>query len=403
MMPALRSRVAAALLATVATSCGRSGGGEAPAVRPPRQVRLVAVGTTPMANVVAVTGVLAPQEELVLGMQVGGRLAQLAVDVGDTVAADASIASLDPRDFELERARTAAALVAAHARLGLREDQPAVAVDVESTAPVREAQATVNEATVQRERVVTMVKEELRATAELQTADATLAVAQSRLQAARDEVRTWIAEAQQRRVEMQQAEKRAADARLVAPWRGRVAARHAAAGQVMVAGAPVVTLVRVDPMRLRLQVPERALAGVAVGQEVQFTVDGRDGEARVGKIVRLGAALDRSNRTLLVEAEVPNPDGALLPAAFCRARIVTAAAVPVVVVPAAAVVSFAGVDRVFTVEKDAAGVVRAKARIVELGRRAGDLAEVVRGVDAGARIVAEAAGLSPDLPVAVAE
>lgn len=401
MTPALRSRVAAALFAMCAAACGR--GGEAAPARPPRPVRLVAVGTTPMANTVAVTGVLAPQEELVLGMQVGGRLAQLAVDVGDTVAADALIASLDPRDFELERARTAAALVAAHARLGLREEQSAATVDVESTAPVREAQATVDEASVQRERVVTMVKEELRATAELQTADATLAVAQSRLQAARDEVRTWIAEAQQRRVEMQQAEKRATDARLVAPWRGRVAARHATAGQVLTAGAPIVTLMRIEPMRLRLQVPERSLAGVAVGQEVQFTVDGRDGEPRVGKIVRLGAALDRSNRTLLVEAEVPNADGALLSAAFCRARIVTAAAVPVVVVPAAAVVSFAGVDRVFTVEKDASGVVRAKARIVELGRRAGELTEVVRGVDAGARIVAEAAGLSPDLPVLVTE
>jgi RND family efflux transporter MFP subunit len=393
-------------------ACGGQGaarnGGE---TRAPRKVALVEVGTTPMPRTVAVTGVLAAQDELVLGMQVGGRLATLAVDVGDPVAKDAVLAALDPRDFQLEQQRAAAAVVAAYARLGLSDGESVAALDVENTAKVREAQATVREATVQRERIVTMVQEQLRATAELQTADAALAVAQSRLQAARDDVRTWIAEAQQRRVELQQADKRLADAKVAAPWRGRVAARHVTAGEVLAAGAPIVTLVRVDPMRLRLQVPERAAPGVATGQEVQFTVDGRDGEPRTGRIVRLGAGIDRDNRTLLVEAEVANADGVLLPGAFCRAHIVVAAAEPVVTVPKTAIVTFAGVNRVFLVEKDGNGVLRAKGTIVELGRRtqAGEVgskvehAEVLRGIEKGARIVADATGLSPQTPVVVAE
>ncbi len=391
-----------AVLAALA-ACGGGGGQGAAPTRSPRTVRLVDVGTVAMARTIAVTGVLAAQDELVLGMQVGGRLQTLAVDVGDAVEASAVVAAMDPHDFELERDRAAAALVAAHARLGLAENQAVADIDVETTAPVLEAAATVREATVQRERVVTMVQEQLRATAELQTADATLAVAQSRLQAARDEVRTWIAEAQQRRVEMQQAAKRLQDARLAAPWRGRVVARHATAGQVLAAGEPIVTLVRIDPMRLRLQVPERQASQVAIGQTVNFTVDGRDGEKRTGRVARLGAAIDRANRTLLVEAEVGNGDGALLPAAFCRCEIVVVAAEAVVAVPRTAIVTFAGVDRVFTVEKDTEGVLRAKGRIVQLARVSGSLVEVKRGIDAGARIVADATGLSPESPVVVAE
>ncbi|MBL8750483.1 MAG: efflux RND transporter periplasmic adaptor subunit [Planctomycetes bacterium] len=391
-----------AMFATLAACGGGSGQSDSPA-RSPRTVRLVDVGKVSVARTIAVTGVLAAQDELVLGMQVGGRLRTLAVDVGDTVEAGAVVAAMDPHDFELERDRAAAALVAAHARLGLAENQAVADIDVENTAPVLEAAATVREASVQRERVVTMVQEQLRATAELQTADATLAVAQSRLQAARDEVRTWIAEAQQRRVEMLQAAKRLQDSRVAAPWRGRVVARHATAGQVLAAGEPIVTLVRVDPMRLRLQVPERQAPQVSIGQTVNFTVDGRDGEKRAGRVVRLGAAIDRANRTLLVEAEVPNGDGALLPAAFCRCEIVVVAEEAVVAVPRAAVVTFAGVDRVFTVEKDAQGVLRAKGRIVQLARATGSLVEAKRGIEVGVKIVADATGLSPESPVVVAE
>lgn len=394
-------RTAAAILVSFAGGCGGGSGAKTQApTAPPRVVRTAPVTTIELPRTIAVTGVLAPREELILGMQVGGRLQTLAVDVGDTVEPGALLAAMDPRDFELERDRASAAVVAANAKLGLHEGQPVADLDVEKAAPVLEAQATVREATVQRERVVTMVQEELSATAQLQTADATLAVAQSRLQAARDEVRTWIAEVQQRRVELTQANKRLHDATVHAPWRGRVAARHVAAGQVLAAGEPIVTLVRVDPMRLRLQVPDRLASEAAVGQTVEFTVDGRPGEQRSGRVARIGAAIDRGSRTLLVEAEVANADGALLPAAFCRARIVTAPAEPVIAVPRSSIVSFAGVDRVFTVEtvKD---VRRAKGNIVQLGRQAGDRVEVVQGIAAGAEIVVDAVGLAPGTPVTV--
>ena len=373
------------------------------AARPPKPVRLVAAAAAALPTKVAVSGLLAAQEELVLGMEVGGRLASLACDVGDAVAAGQLLAALDERDFQLAIERAEAGVAAAEARLGLGPDAPLDRFDLERAPSVREAQAVVVEAQLNRERVAKLVEGSLQAAAQLETATAVLAVAENRLQRARDDVRTWLAEAQLRRIDRTQAQKRLRDAQVKAPWAGRVAVRHVAAGQVVQAGAAVVTLLRTEPLRLRMRVPDRLAFGIAAGQRVEFTVDGADGVDRVGKVVRVGPAIDRDDRTRLVEAEVGNADGALLPGAFCRARIVAAEAAPVVTVPKAAVATFAGVDRVFTVAKDKDGGLRAKGVLVELGRPVGDAIEVVRGVAVGDRVVAESLGLAPETPVQVVE
>jgi RND family efflux transporter MFP subunit len=157
----------------------------------------------------------------------------------------------------------------------------------------------------------------------------------------------------------------------------------------------VVTLLRTDPLRLRLEVPERMAAEVRPGQRVDFRVDGVDSDHH-GVVARLGSAIDRVNRTLLVEAAVDNRDGALLPGGFCRASIVVADAETVVVVPQTALVSFAGVDRVFCAENG-----RAVERQVTPGRRFDGMVEIRAGLAAGTEIVAAPGNLVPNAPVSV--
>jgi RND family efflux transporter MFP subunit len=380
-------------------ACGGAGGERRPVGAPaPKSVVLHEVVTAELPRTLAVTGVLAAQEELVLGLQVGGRLQHLAVDVGDRVQAGQRLAWLDPRDFELDHELAVAAVATAYAKLGRPVTDDLAGIDIETMAPVREAQAVLADAKLQRDRMSTMVQEQLRAEADLEVLEAALGVATSRLQRARDEVATWIAEARQRRIDVDRAQKRLLDGKLVAPWAGRVAARHATVGQVLSAGERVLTLLRTDPLRLRLPVPERLVGDVAIGQIVRFTVD-TGGPAREGRVVRLGAGLDRGNRTLLVEAEVENGDGSLLPGVFCRANIQVAERQPVIVVPKTAVVSFAGVDRVFTAAGDPP---KAKGTVVRLGRDLGLSVEVVLGLAAGARIVLDATGIGPEDPLAVA-
>jgi RND family efflux transporter MFP subunit len=168
---------------------------------------------------------------------------------------------------------------------------------------------------------------------------------------------------------------------LRAPFAGRIRERPATIGQYLAAGTPVVTLVRVHPLRLRLEVPEREAASVRARQPVRVTVEG-DPTVYTGRLVRLSPAISEDNRTLLVEAEVPNDPPRLRPGAFARADIVVDSATPALLVPASAVVSFAGIDKLFAVEHD-----RAVERRVTLGRRAGDLVEILDGVKAGEPVV----------------
>ncbi len=376
-------------------ACGdAASAGPARTPQPPRRVTLVAAAAAELPRSVQVHGVLVALDELVAGFQVPGRLATLRVDLGDTVKEGDEIAALDRRDFELEQARATAALRQTTAQLGLESDDEEV--DIAGTASVREAEAVLADARLNRDRVHQLVQQSLSPPADLDAANAVFAIASSRLQRARDQVRTWIAELAVRRQELQIADKRMADATIRAPWPGRIAARHVAVGQYLAAGSPVVTLLRTDPLRLRLEVPERQAWEVSEGQRVEFTVDGSE-ESFAGTVQRLGSAIDRSKRTLLVEAAVDNRDGRLLPGGFCRATIVVAANEPVVVVPAAAVASFAGVDRVFVVEDG-----KAKEVLVSLGRRTADAVEIRAGVTAGTKIVAEPGDLVRGTPVVVA-
>ena len=102
---------------------------------------------------------------------------------------------------------------------------------------------------------------------------------------------------------------------------GVVQQKTASVGEYLAAGAPVVDIVQIDPLRLRVDVPEREAHNVQHGQSVRVTVEG-DPEAYLGVVKRLSPAISQQNRVLAVEADVRN-SGRLRPGAFVHAEIVT--------------------------------------------------------------------------------
>jgi RND family efflux transporter MFP subunit len=163
--------------------------------------------------------------------------------------------------------------------------------------------------------------------------------------------------------------------------------RHATPGQYLAAGAPVVTIVKVHPLRLRLSIPEREAAAVRAGQRVRVTLEG-DTAVHEGRVARVSPAIEETSRTLSIEAEVANPAGTLRPGAFANADVVTETRDTTILVPAAAIVSFAGVERVFVV-KDG----KAAERRVTTGRRDGARVEVTEGLSAGDHVVVKPGNL----------
>ena len=361
----------------------------------PQRVAVTRVERVPLVRTVIVTGTLAAEEQVVLSLKVTGRLQDLLVDLGSPVKKGEVIARLTPTDFELRVRQSEAALQQARARLGLSPVGDDDTVDPTRTALVRQAAAVLEEARLNHARISTFVQRGIAATADLESADSALQVADGRYQDALEEVQNRQAVLAQRRSEVALARQQLADTALASPIDGVVRERHAFAGEYRAAGTPIVTVVRQHPLRLQLPVPERAALDVKVGQLVRVTVEG-DPTVYEGRIVRLSPAIVEGNRTLPVEAEVPNPRNQLRPGTFARAEIVISADAGLVV-PASALVTFAGVERVLSVEGG-----KVKELRVRTGRRMGNRVEIVDGLLPGTLVITEPGTLVDGTPVVAA-
>jgi RND family efflux transporter MFP subunit len=361
----------------------------------PRPVRVVVASVGPLPRTVTVTGTLAADEEVVAGFKVAGRVSEIAVDLGSPVRKGQVLARLDPTDFRLRVDQAEAALRQVRAGLGLPRDGSAESVDPEKTALVREARAVLEEARLNRDRVARLWEKNLIARSEVDASQSRLLVAESRYQAALEEIRNRQELLAERRSGLALARQQLSDAVLSAPIDGAVRERRASVGEYLAAGAPVFGLVRVHPLRLRVAVPERDAPSVRVGQAVRVLLEG-DPVAHAGRVARLSPSIQEQNRTLIVEAEVANREGKLRPGSFARAEIVVEADRTAVMVPAPAVVTFAGIEKVFVV-KDG----KAVEKRIRTGRRSGDRVEILEGVAAGETVVADPGNLVSGTPVTV--
>ena len=174
-----------------------------------------------------------------------------------------------------------AGLAQARARVGLSPDGKDDTVRPEETGTVREAKAVLDEAKVSRDRAARLVEQGIVARSEFDTVDATYKVAVSRYQDAIEEIRNRQALVAQRRSELALARQQLADTAVYAPIDGIVQEKRASVGEYLAAGAPVVDIVRMNPLRLRAEVPERDAATVRFGQNVRVSVEG-DGKSLSG-------------------------------------------------------------------------------------------------------------------------
>jgi RND family efflux transporter MFP subunit len=380
-----------------AASAGRGGGnlGGGANHAAPRAVKTAISEARVISRTVEAPGTLAADEQATISFKVAGRLDQLRVDLGSSVRKGQVLATLETQDFKSRVNQAEAALQQARARLGLSPEGTDDKFDIQKTALVRQAAAVLAEARANRERTRKLVEEGVQPRAELDSVESTYQVADSRYQDAIEEVRNRQAVLLQRRAELQSAKQQLAETIIYAPFDGSIRERRANLGEYLNAGMPVVTLVRLHPLRLRVEVPERDVQGIRVGQAVSVTVEG-EFEPATGKVARISPALVEQSRTLILEAEVVNTRGRLRPGSFAKAVIQTARTDNIVTVPPDAVVNFAGIQKVFTI-KDG----KAVENTVLLGRREEGWVEITEGLQAAQTIILAPGNLAPGAPVTV--
>lgn len=359
-----------------------------------RQVKVARAEQGQLAREVTVTGTLAAEEEVTVSAKVSGRVGEIYVDLGARVRRGQVLARLEPEEFDLRVSQAEAAAEQARVRLGL---QPEVAdpsaIQAEDTALVKEAEAVLEKARLTQDRMTSLYEQGLVPKSQLDDAVAGYRVADARYQDALEEVRNRQAQLRQRYAELEIARQQQEDSILVSSLNGAVQERLITRGQYLSDGAPAFRLVNSHPLRLRLAVPERDSGGIRVGQKVRVQLEG-DSASYFGRVARMSPAISSDNRTLAVEAEIPNEQGLLRPGSFARAAIVIESADTAILVPKECLVSFAGVDKVIAVQEN-----KAVEKRVRTGRRSGELVEIVEGLQAGEEVVISPGNLVNGDPV----
>jgi multidrug efflux pump subunit AcrA (membrane-fusion protein) len=240
----------------------------------PRRVELAQAERRKIPRTVVAVGTLAAEERAELGFKVPGRLERWDVDLGSRVTAGAPLAELDATDYVLRRDRARAALEQARARLGLTVGGDSDDLDPQQVGIVRQARARLEQARVNLDRSRELRDQGILAQADFDATDAAFKVAQSLHNDALEEVNNRRALLSERRSDLALAEQQLTDTRLLAPFSGAVQQRRANLGEYLAAGAPVLTLVKLTPLRLRVDVPEREAPNVRRGQDVTVRVEG---------------------------------------------------------------------------------------------------------------------------------
>jgi membrane fusion protein (multidrug efflux system) len=340
-----------------------------------------------------VTGTLMADAQTDVAAEQDGRIVRVLVERGSHVGAGVVIAEQDREEAAARLREAEASEAETRARLGLL---PGAAFDPAETPEVRRAAVVLARAEADFQRFARLVDEGAVSRSEYDAKRAEAQAAREQHEETLNQVRQLYQALQAQQARVALARKALADTEIRAPWAGLVAQRRVEVGDYVKKGAAVATLVRVDPLRVELTVPEAAVAAVRTGQRVSFTVQAQPGRSFHGAIAYVGPALRAESRALIAEAIVPNPARALQPGLFVTAGIELPGAAPSVVVPADAVRTENGVSRLFVVRDG-----RAELRFVQLGRELGGALEVVRGVQAGERVaVAGLDGLSDGAAVA---
>ncbi len=378
------------------------------------------------------TGSFVADETSDVAPKVAGKVINVYADAGQFVSQGSVIAKLDDKDTRLRlreaEVRVKQAEVAirqAEARLGLAEngrfdsstipEVRAANANVEqlqsefrrTEVDVRQAEVNVRQAETNEKRyrelvesgdVAMIIYEQFR-----NTRDATYAArdvaksaretAQARIKNAQEQLKTVINTAKQNNqaIRAAQANLEAAttevstirqtfeDFTVRAPFSGFVSNRNVAVGEFVSSSTPILTILRVNPIKVQIQIAEADVSFVSLGRGVSVEVDAYKDRKFAGVVTAVNPAIDANSRSVIVEAQIENSNNALRSGMFATAKITRDGSNNGIFAPKASVFNDQATQsyRIFVIQE---GVV--KLRVVQIGTEEDDMVQILSGVEA---------------------
>ncbi len=321
-----------------------------------------------------------PYDEVIVSAEVEGPVQEVHFDLGDAVKQGEVLVRISEEEQRYVVAQTEAQLRQALERLGLKSEQDKVR-DIRNTPETRRAQADLFDAEQRFKRVRELADQGVGSRQDLDQAQARFKGMQAAYDATLNQTRNLIQQVEQFKASLELQRKKLRDTTVRAPFAAHVKERQVTVGQYVRPNTPLFALVKIDPIRLRAEIPERMAPWVKVGQLAEVTVDAYQDRQFQGKIWRISPTVDQSKRTFVVEALIQNPAGELKPGSYAKARVRTGKFEEINLVPARAVNYVLGTNKVYAVTDG--GV---EPREVKLGERFDQEVEVATGVKPGERV-----------------
>jgi RND family efflux transporter MFP subunit len=340
---------------------------------------------TPIPRKIEFVGSLAGVEQVTLSSEVEGTVGKVHSDLGDPVRKGQTLVSLVQDEFVFRRDQASAETAQIAAKLGIAPG--AEEADVEQTSIVRKALAEYDNARKDFERRKDLAARNLIARKDVDDAEARFLVAEANVRAAREEANNLLATLRAKRAQAGLAEKKLRDTVVKSPIDGFIEARLVSTGEYVKIGTPLYRIVDDHPIRLLGEVPEAYAASLSTGLPVDLTVDSRPGKTFRGTLKRISPTSNPANRAIQVEVNFPNGNRELKSGFFGKAAILLRVDPNGVSIPKQAVVTFAGIEKVFVIGDNVA-----RERRVKLGEDLGDRVEIVEGVAAGEQVAVSRTG-----------
>jgi len=388
LMPSLISRncrtpvTAAAFvaIAVAAIGCSKTESAQArgrdAAAKP---VTLETVKEETVKRAVDLVGTLAAVDQVTISSEADGKVSRILADLGDRVKAGQPLILVDREKQQYNFDQQRATLEKSLAQLGASDPQHLP--EAEKTPDVQKAAADLAQAKQAHDRASQLFKRTLIPQQTLDDAATTLQSKQASYDLSLQNAKNLRASIQASEASMKLADRQLRDTEIRAPFDGYVEKRLVNLGELVKTQMPVMAIVRVDPLKVIAEIPEKMAPWIKDGQPVQLQVDAYPDRKFTGKVSRISPAVNTATRAFPFEALVPNPDAVLKPGTFARVHIESDKTDTVLTLPYSAMQYRYGVNRVFVVDGDKLSV-----RELKVGDRLGERIEILGGVKSGERV-----------------
>jgi len=346
-----------------------------------KSVKVEVVKNERITRAVDLVGTLAAVDQVMISSETEGKVSRILADLGDRVHAGQSLVQVDQEKQQYNFEQQKASLARALAQYGAADPQHLP--DIEKTPDVQKASADLRQSKQAYDRTNELFKRSLVPQQMLDDAGATLQAKQAGYDLSLQNAKNLRASIQASEASMKLADRQLRDTEIRAPFDGYVEKRLVNLGELVKTQMPVMSIVRVDPLKVVAEIPEKMAPWIKEGQQVEMHVDAYPDKAFAGKVSRISPAVNSATRAFPFEALAPNKDALLKPGTFARVHIESGKVDEVLTLPYSVLQYRYGVNRVFVIDGD-----KLTAHELKVGERLGDRIEILSGVDAGDRVAA---------------